>query len=134
MHQPRDLREAFAGAQQAQYFDLARCQFRKTVFGKSWTGKRDTLSDRRRQEYPTITDLANGFDQIAGVAGFRNIPLGARLDGARCKYGIVIHAEHDDTCRTIARQNSAGEFKSRDSRQIDVNDANVGSFSDKSLL
>src|ERR1700722_3622779 len=134
MHQPGDLRETFACAQQAQYFDLARCQFRKTVFGKSWTGKCDALRDRRRQEYPTLAYLANGFDEIAGVAGFGHVAFGACLDGARCKYRIVIHAEHDDARRSVTRHNSPGEFKTGNPRQIDVDDANVGSVGDKSLL
>ena len=63
MHQPRDLGEAFARAQQAQYFDLARCQFRKTIFGKSRTGECDAFGDRSGQEHPAVADLANGFEQ-----------------------------------------------------------------------
>src|SRR6202140_5121948 len=134
MNQPRDLGKAFARAQQAQNFDLALRQFRKSVFCKSRPGKCDALSDRGRQKYPTLAHLANGFDQIAWVAGFGNIALRARFDGARRKYRIVVHAEHDDAGRSIARQNSPGQLKARNPRQTDVENADVGPFGGENRL
>src|SRR5450759_2376846 len=134
MNQQRDLGKTLASTQQAQNLDLALRQFRKTVFGKSRSGKCDALSNRGRQKYPAVAYLANGFDQIAWVAGFGNITLRACLDGARGKYGIVVHAEHDDACRRIARQNSPGQLKARNTRQIDVEDADVGLFGDENPL
>jgi hypothetical protein len=39
---------------------------------------------------------------------------------ARRKDRIVVHAEHDDPCISVAPQNTACQFESGDARQVDV--------------
>src|SRR5437763_4523536 len=67
----------------------------------------------------------DGLNQILGIAGLGHITLGANLDGAHGEYRIIVHAEHDDTSRRIAPEQSPRQFKPRHRRQVDIEHADV---------
>jgi len=128
-------RKDFCRRRGRRKISISRCvQFGQTVLRKSRTGKCDALSDRGRQEHPALAYLANGLDEIAGVAGLGNVPLGAGFDGARREDRVVVHAEHDDAGCCIARQNSPRQLKARDARQVDIEHADVGAIGDERRL
>ena len=128
MNEPGDLGETFAGTEQAQYLHFTRGQFRKWAPGKGRAGERNAARHRGRQIFSALSDFMDGLDEVMGIAGLRDVALGADLDRAGGEYRIVVHAEHDDTRGGVADENAPREFESRHGRQVDVDHADVGTL------
>src|SRR5580765_3868324 len=88
VNEPGDLGETFAGAEQAQDLHLARVQLREWTLGETGACEGDAPRDRRWQVHLALADFADRLDQIVGIAGLRDIALGADLDRARGEYRV----------------------------------------------
>src|SRR5437868_4211395 len=65
------------------------------------------------------------FDKVLRIAGFGNITLGTDFDGARGEYRIIVDAEHDDTCRGVAREETPCQLKPGNCRKVNVDYADI---------
>src|SRR6185369_10630941 len=126
MDQPRDLGEALARAEQAQDLHLARGQLGKRISRKGRFRECKTSRHRRRQINPALCDFMDRLDQVLGISSLGNVTLGADLDGARGEYRIIVHAEHDDTRRRVAREETPRQLETGNRRKVDVEDADIG--------
>ena len=84
--------------------------------------------------YPVIAHFADRLHEVVGIPGLGDVALGADLDRARGEDRVVVHAEHDDPRRSVARQDAARQLKAGHGRQIDVDDADVGIFGGENVL
>src|SRR6185312_2891388 len=125
MDQPRDLGEALACTEQAQDLHLARGQSGKRTSGERGSRECNPSRHRGRQIDPTLGNFMDRLDKILGIPGFGNIALGADFDGTRGEYRIIVHAEHDDTRRGVAREKTTCQLKPGNRRKVYVEYADI---------
>ena len=125
---------------------ISRAQFRQRALGSA--GRRMRCFARSRAAVDRrLSDLADRFDQILGIAGLGDIALGADLDRARRVDRIVVHAEHDDARRgsrarirrasskpdTVGRLMSITQMSGRSARKTSLAAFGVGCFQQDDL-
>src|SRR5204862_126945 len=80
MDQPGDFGKTFAGAEQAQYFDLAGRQLRQRVLCERGSREGNALRHRRRQIDAPVADFPNRRNEVARISRLRDVTFGADLD------------------------------------------------------
>src|SRR5215208_3995251 len=65
------------------------------------------------------------LDKILGIPGFGNITLGTDFDRTRGEHRIIVHAEHNDTRRRVAHEETPCQFKSGNRREVNVEYADI---------
>src|ERR1700733_1775554 len=87
-----------------------------------------------RNEIVPRCDAANGFHEQPRIVALREKSLGAHVDSTHNEGWIVVYAEDDDLRVGRGLSNPPHQFEPGNVRQVDVDDGNIWSATNKSPL
>ncbi len=121
-----DLRHRASRRQKAQDFEFAGAQIRNRVRARISAQKGDAPRHLGVQIAAAVRNRLDRIGKQRRIVILRDIAFGAGLDRARGDGWIVVHAEDDEPRLRLTLEDAAQKLEPGISRQIDVDDPDVG--------